>query len=285
MQTRILAAFVFVPVILVTIFFLPAWVFGLLIGLICAISAGEFFSAVMPRRNVRALWYCRASAFSIPLLFGLSDGFSIIALFAAVALLIALFAEAIFGYDTDGALPISQVMLSFFAGAIIPLCLGTLVLLRAIPEGLPLGGLGDHFGGQVYVLIPIAIAFVSDAGGYLGGQLCGKRKLIERVSPKKTIEGAIGAFIATLLIMLAFSTIMYFSMDTRFSLVSIIVYGLVGSAITQLGDLAFSVVKRECAVKDFGTLIPGHGGILDRFDSMIMLAPVVFALVMYMPIF
>ena len=91
-------------------------------------------------------------------------------------------------------------------------------------------------------------------------------KLIPKISPKKTIEGSIGGIICTILVCALFAYVM------NISIINIIPIALLGSIVAQLGDLFASAIKRYCGIKDFGKLIPGHGGILDRFDSVIFVA-------------
>jgi len=284
MKTRIYVAAVAVPALLAVIFLLPPWAFGIVLGAVAAFCAVEFVMATRIASNIRILIYCGVSAFLIPLLMSFSVHM-MGGVFVALLLLVALFTEAILAYDTDRATPFSYVCLALFAGAVIPLLLGTLSTLRAIPEGMEFGVSGHFFDGRVYVLIPIAIAFVSDAGGYFAGHAFGRHKLIEKVSPKKTVEGSLGAFAATLALMLLYCLVMVIVFEAQYNLLAVFLYSIFGSAVTQLGDLAFSFVKREYGKKDFSHILPGHGGMLDRFDSMVLVAPFVAALVFWFPVF
>ncbi len=138
------------------------------------------------------------------------------------------------------------------------------------------------YGGQYgsfYVLLAMGVAWMSDTGAYFCGKKFGKNKLCPRVSPKKTIEGAIGGVIVCILSMILIGFIFnnfIFANKVNINYIGLIILGLIGSPISIIGDLCFSVIKRNCHVKDFGNVIPGHGGILDRFDSLIFVAPYVY---------
>jgi phosphatidate cytidylyltransferase len=126
---------------------------------------------------------------------------------------------------------------------------------------------------QDYLLwLVFAIAFLSDSFAYFAGKAFGKRKLIEKVSPNKTIEGALGGIVGSLLGTIVFK---YWLMP-ELSLPFVIALGIAGSMASILGDLTASKIKRYCNIKDFGHLFPGHGGVLDRFDSILFTAPVIF---------
>lgn len=138
------------------------------------------------------------------------------------------------------------------------------------------------FGGELgsfYVLITLALAWTSDTGAYFAGKCFGKNKLCPDISPKKTVEGVIGGVVTCVFSLIFISFIFnnfMFPHKHTINYPAIVTMGLVGSLISTLGDLCFSAVKRRCHVKDFGNVIPGHGGILDRFDSVIFVSPYVY---------
>ena len=130
------------------------------------------------------------------------------------------------------------------------------------------------YGGGI-VLIVLVAAFCSDSAALFAGMAFGKHKLAPRVSPKKTIEGAVGGLAGGMLGMILFRIVFFLVTEVQLNIAWCVVLGLAGAAMGQLGDLSFSAVKRECGIKDYGRLLPGHGGVLDRFDSVIFAAPVV----------
>lgn len=117
----------------------------------------------------------------------------------------------------------------------------------------------------------ILAAFGTDIFAYFSGYLFGKHKLCPKISPKKTIEGAIGGVLGSVLLCTLFGFLVFGE-----SIIHFIVVGFLGSIIAQLGDLTASIFKRKMGIKDYGNLIPGHGGILDRFDSVLFTAPFVY---------
>ncbi|MFB0972508.1 MAG: phosphatidate cytidylyltransferase [Neofamilia sp.] len=129
---------------------------------------------------------------------------------------------------------------------------------------------------SAFIGLIFIIAFSTDSFAYLVGISLGKHKLIPDVSPKKSIEGAIGGIVATVII-----TTLYLSYFGIGILPIDLILGFTGSIIAQCGDLVASRIKRDTGIKDFGHLIPGHGGIIDRFDSVILVAPVVLNLYFY----
>lgn len=131
----------------------------------------------------------------------------------------------------------------------------------------------DH--GEYYFLIPIIAPFSCDIFAYLTGRLFGKHKLVPRVSPKKTVEGAIGGTFFCTAICTVYGLILRHALELDFILPwwAFVVGGLLIAVVSQVGDLIASVIKRRYGVKDYGNILPGHGGIIDRFDSVIPTVP------------
>lgn len=130
----------------------------------------------------------------------------------------------------------------------------------------------DNTGNSsILVWLIVLSAFGSDVSAYFTGMAIGRHKLCPKISPKKTIEGAIGGVIGSILVCGIFG--FYFANEYLFHCLAI---GAIGAVISQCGDLTASVFKRKMGIKDYGNLIPGHGGILDRFDSVLFTAPAIY---------
>lgn len=127
--------------------------------------------------------------------------------------------------------------------------------------------------GPEWLFLALALAFGSDTVAYFAGRALGKHKLYEAVSPKKTIEGSMGGLVGGVLAMVGFGT---YWLTPDVPLTHAIVLGLCGSALGQIGDLVASMIKRTFDVKDSGNVLPGHGGMLDRVDGLLFVAPLIF---------
>ena len=162
-----------------------------------------------------------------------------------------------------------QIGLVFFISVFFPFALTSLIYIR------------DQFGGFLgfyYTLLIFACAWGADAGAYFIGRLFGKRKLAPAISPNKTVEGLIGGMAACLLIMAlvtwaygGYADYLGIAFHPRWLVM--LLTGLVGSLLSVFGDLSASIIKRQSAIKDFGSIMPGHGGVVDRFDSIFFVAP------------
>lgn len=131
--------------------------------------------------------------------------------------------------------------------------------------------LGDNKSYTKIIWIMFIIAWSTDTCAYFVGYLFGKNKLCPNISPKKTIEGAIGGIVGSILASGAYA---YFIMPTH--IIDFLILGCFGSILGQIGDLAASMFKRYCGIKDYGKIMPGHGGVLDRFDSILFVAPIIY---------
>lgn len=187
--------------------------------------------------------------------------------------MLTLFGIAIRLYDEERAVRVEDVFMCMFGGLVIPMCLSALVQLKCM----------DH--GQYLVLLPVICAFLTDAGAYFAGVFLGKHRGITKVSPNKSLEGYIGGILSGGIFLLLYGVILQQFAGLTVSLPIMAVYGLIGSAVTEVGDLSFSLIKRQFGIKDYGDLLPGHGGMLDRFDSMTFAAPTLLILVSLIPAF
>ncbi len=131
--------------------------------------------------------------------------------------------------------------------------------------------------GLLLIILVCLCAWVCDIFAYFVGTLIGKHKLVEKLSPKKTIEGSVGGIVFSLLSCLLYGFILQTARDMAPNYLVLAVCGVLLSVVSQVGDLFASLIKREYGVKDYGTIFPGHGGVMDRFDSVLAVALVLLA--------
>lgn len=268
MKTRIIAAAVLLPLLLLVVLVTPKFCTAILFGLMAAIAAYELLAGtgivVTPR-----LWiYSMVSAFWCVLWCGLGIGYAWL-LLGILALWSTLFAEMML---SQMKLSFEKVAVCFSAGVILPLLFAALVRIHS----------GEN--GRYFIMIPFVLAFLSDTGAYFAGLKFGKHKLAPVISPKKTVEGVIGGVTGAVLGMIVYCLVLQVFFQFRVNYLFAFVYGIVGSVAGVFGDLCFSVIKRQTGIKDYGNLIPGHGGILDRFDSMMIVGPLAEILLILLPV-
>lgn len=135
--------------------------------------------------------------------------------------------------------------------------------------------LQNGINGKAVVWLPFLTAWLSDTFAYFTGITFGKNKLCPKISPKKTIEGSLGGILGSVISSLI-AGIIFNNLGFSISLIHYGIIGVLSGAMGQIGDLFASSIKRFCKIKDYGNIIPGHGGILDRFDSILFTAPTVY---------
>ena len=139
--------------------------------------------------------------------------------------------------------------------------------------------------GEVLIWAVFVCAFLTDTCAMFGGKFFGKRKLCPSLSPKKTVEGAVCGVVGCVISMIIYCLICSFITGVKPIFANAVIIAIGASVISQLGDLSASCIKREFGIKDYGNIMPGHGGVMDRFDSLLFVAPFVCYMLMIFPIF
>ena len=266
MKTRILAAAVLIPLLLILVLAAPKIVAAIVFGVLMAIGSYELIYRTGLVKHPRLVVYSALMAFGVTMwsYFGAVHAYGVL---GVLLFLIVLFSEMMHDHIKVRVAMLGECV---FAGVIVPYLLSAVIRILAMKVG------------RYMVLLPFAVACLNDAGAYFVGLRFGKHKLAPVVSPNKTIEGVLGGLAASVLGMLVYALVLFF-LDFRVNFLLAIVYAVLGSGIGVFGDLCFSAIKRQTGIKDYGDLIPGHGGVLDRFDSMMTVAPLIEVLLLVLP--
>lgn len=267
MKTRVIAALVLLPILLAIVLFLPKIFTAILFGLMAAIGARELLKGTGLITHTRFIIYAMIMAFFAVVWCCVWSAYMLI-LFGALAFFCVLFGEFLFYHEE---IRFEELAMTFMAGLVIPFLLGAVVRLH------------NWSGGNFLILLPFVIAFLSDTGAYFAGRAWGKHKLAPVISPNKTVEGLFGGLVGAVIGVAVYCIVLQHFFHFAVNYWYVPVYGILGSLGAVFGDLCFSAVKRKTGIKDYGNLIPGHGGILDRFDSMIVVAPLVEILMLLIP--
>lgn len=260
LAVRLLTVAVAGPLLLGLLFYGPVWGWAALVLVASALAGYELFGMTHPEDPVaRLLGVVLVVAMSSLVYFGGHRAELLLAGVLGVTLVgILLPLWRLGDIQTAGFRMLAGVAGPFYVGCLVT----TLALMRR--------DLGE--AGASFVFLTLTLAWMGDTGGYTFGRLFGKHKLYEAVSPKKTREG----FGGSILFSLAAALLASFTYLPELPWLHASVLGLVGGAFGQCGDLAESLLKRSTGVKDSGALLPGHGGILDRIDALMVVAPVVY---------
>lgn len=275
MKQRLLVAAIGVPLLILVLVFLPPLATGILVAAIAGAAAYELLHTACKRPNELyglTILYAALTAlmvFSITAVKSLAiDWPQILYPAAAFLYLMGLFFFAVRTHGTEHAIPFTDVAVCIVAAFLFPAMYGCIALLRSI--------------GPAFVLMPFVVAFIGDSFSMLGGMAFGHKKFAPNVSPNKTwagfIAGLIGSALGMVLLCLVYKWV--WSMELPIWYFALV--GIVANFFGQLGDLSTSLIKREAGIKDYSHIFLTHGGVLDRFDSILFIAPVVYAAVMWM---
>ena len=272
MKARVLFGVFGFAFVLLALYVFPPIVLELVVAALCVFATYEVLGSTKLVRNHLELLLAMAVSL------GLAVGhFSILPLRleSVMQVLVLLFGSFAIELKYHDVMKASQVSWAFFGGLVVPYLL--LSLLRIFQM--------HYHHGSFIVLLPLLAAWGADTCALFSGMLFGKHKLAPVVSPNKTIEGAVGGVMGSMLlgvVVTACYTALHgqlvgVPLDTlgwRYYVVVVLLGGF-GSLLGIVGDLFASVIKRQCGIKDYGTIFPGHGGIMDRFDSVLFIAPFV----------
>ena len=209
---------------------------------------------------------CLLFAAVIPMLTWFSQIGMIWRIFAASVIVFFMFA----GYVADHKkLPFDKLAVMVTVTCLVTLSITCLVSLKNM----------SAVHGICYVVMALMAAWIPDAGAYFVGTACGKHKLCPDISPKKTVEGAVGGLIVTAVVFVLYGmgykyvmhTFKGIDFDVNYPALGVIM--LIAAVISMVGDLSASLLKREYNIKDYGKILPGHGGVVDRFDSVYFVLP------------
>ena len=266
---RLFSALVGAAGLIGIILFAPVWAFNLLVATASVISLYEISKALglNQKPQTEIIKYIAALAVFYVLFSDGALGEKVLAfIFVAYIMLLMIFAVVF-----NKTVKFSDVPASVFALFYSVVFLAHISLIRGMENGTAL------------VFLPLLGAWMPDTFAYFSGMLFGKHKLIPSVSPNKTVEGAIGAVVGCVLMFMLYG---FIAQNIGFSVnyTNLVILSVISSVLAQFGDLSASIIKRSYGIKDFGNLIPGHGGIMDRIDSLIFIAPVTYYFLLLMPI-
>lgn len=278
MKVRILTAIGIAVLGIPLLVFSQYVVYPIAIGLLCALSAFELMRVFGMHKNLfiaipTYIFTSLLPVFTYRPYFGINTGKFLLYLMLSVFFyLLYLAAVAVL---TRGKLSYASLSKLFTAVVYITVCFTSMSLLRYMSNG-----------NYLYLLIFVG-AWTCDTFAYFTGRLFGKHKLAPELSPKKTVEGAIGGVVFTVggfaLYGLIIELLPNSNLDANYLALCLI--GLVIAVVAQIGDLFASLIKREHGVKDYSRILPGHGGILDRFDSILAVSPVLMVVCALIPPF
>jgi len=267
MLKRTITAAVCLVLLVAVCMFSHTLVFPIVIGLMALLGVYEMLGCVGMRKNFIVSLCLYVMTILVTMLTQTIESHSLyIAAYSSFlfCIMLILFTVAVF---SEGKIPVDKVCVAFTTCAYIITGFISIIQLRYLKSD------GVLIGDSVYLLVFIA-PWVTDTFAYFAGRLFGRHKLIPSVSPKKTIEGSVGGIVFCIIGCVVYSYILGAMGFKNLPPVWIFAgLGLIISIVSQIGDLIFSLIKRRYGIKDYGIIFPGHGGVLDRFDSVIATAP------------
>lgn len=265
MKTRIITSLVAIAIGISVLILNNTFIYPLMVCLIAALSVHEILTVCDCQKHRLHYVLCIAFAVCIPLLTWFTQVGLIWKLFAASLIVFLMFAGYVANHKK---LSFDKLAVMVSVTTLITLSVTCLVSIKNISE----------IHGICYVVMALMAAWIPDGGAYFVGTFLGKKKLCPEISPKKTVEGAAGGIVVTVIVFmiygLCYKNIMLdngVAIGINYAALAVIM--VLAALISMVGDLSASLLKREHGIKDFGKILPGHGGIVDRFDSVYFVLP------------
>ena len=270
MMKRLLGAIIGIAVLIMVMISRSIYVFNFALMIICILGVYEFFHAFKQKGYQPISLFGYGSAICL-FFVNTRNIISYDSLRVALIELIPILFFIMFSVSllSKGKFGVMDVAITFMGITYVPFFLMFLTLTRQLTSG------------EYYVWYIFGGAWVTDTFAYLIGRKFGKHKF-SKISPNKSIEGAIAGIIAAATFFGGYTAFLIQKEIASFSIVLMVLLGALLSVVSQVGDLIASSIKRYCETKDFGKILPGHGGVLDRFDSIIMLSPLMYILLQIM---
>lgn len=264
MVTRVISAIVGIAVAIAVLFLSATPVYELVVAAIAVIMMYELFSAFDCLKFKFHCAVCFVFAVVTPFLMEYTEGMELIWIFSGFCTLL-LFAGFIAKHK-DMRYEKLCYMVTATLFSVIPMC--CLVSMKNL----------DSVHGICYVVLCLAGAWLGDSGAYFVGTFLGKKKLCPEISPKKTVEGAVGGVVTVGIVFAVYAFFyhmvqVYRGYEFEVNYIYLVLMGFICGVLGIIGDLSASLIKRQCGIKDFGNIMPGHGGLMDRFDSVLFVAP------------
>lgn len=281
MKQRVISGAIAIVIFIIALLFRDTIGFNFAISILSVIAIWEIFVATKYVKN--RLLLAASLVFSASVPFFKNPYFTVASKTACFIFVVVLFAIMIYERNI---VTLEQIGLIFMLVLIISFAFSSIIYIKDLPIELRTRNYLTR-DGLFFVLLAASGAWVTDMGAYFTGKLIGKHKLAPTISPKKTIEGAIGGIVFNVIAYIIAGVIWQATEVKQTGGVQIIPLALVAvlaSVIAMLGDLSASYIKRSCHIKDFGNIMPGHGGVLDRFDSILLVAPFLYVVLQYIPI-
>ncbi len=268
LKPRLLTAAIGIPLLLLILYLGEMWnpIIGLIVGVASAFMTGEYLNAKGLLKIYELSVPCMLVAFLISQAFTVKYIYIVLLLYMLAVFTVLIFSHKKLSYIDLAYAITGTLLISFGMSALSIAC-------------------NNSTGVTFFFVTAFSLPWMADAGGFFVGATMGKHKLCPEISPKKTVEGAIGGVVfcvaSALLIGVIFQYLVTPNVTMNFWALALL--GLIDAPVSILGDLSFSLIKRSLNIKDYGSIFPGHGGMLDRFDSIIFTAPIILAVNQFIP--